>query len=589
MDATTSEKDTHEEQLEALNEVAHELMQAETADEIAQRGVAAVESILGFDISCVRMFNSETNALEIVAMTTEAERLCSSRPAYDLEATHAGKAYRRGEAVSRLVNEEDPDDDSVPPRDLHLPLGDHGVLSVLRSSDCEFAESDVQLAGLLATNLRSALDRAEREQLLRSRQNECIQQREQLETLNRIQSILREIIRALVKAATREEIERTVCERLAGSKLYESAWIGKIDMEWLGDDGMENKVITPQTGSGVDEEFLQAIGRMDISRIEHGTVETAIRTGTVQMLQLIESDLDVGPVEGSTEQATEKTEAIIATPLRHGEQVYGILVVHATREDVINEAAREGFGTLGETIGFAINAVRTKELILSDTVIELEFEITDPRSIVVNLSDQLDCQCQLEGTAPTKGGNFVHYVRIEDTDRSAEDVLEVARAMDNVEEYRIISEHDTGFVLEVIKTESPPRTLLDIGARTRTCIGTNGTAQVIAEAPQGANIREIVNAYQRAYGATLVAKREFDRPVKTADEFSRAADDQLTERQKTAIESAYLAGYYEWPRRSTAEEIADSLDISSSTFHEHLRVAERKLLSALIEHRNSLL
>jgi len=59
--------------------------------------------------------------------------------------------------------------------------------------------------------------------------------------------------------------------------------------------------------------------------------------------------------------------------------------------------------------------------------------------------------------------------------------------------------------------------------------------------------------------------------------------DHLTERQRDVLEAAYEAGYFEWPRESTAEEVADSLDIASPTLHSHLRKAENHILTAFFE------
>jgi len=59
--------------------------------------------------------------------------------------------------------------------------------------------------------------------------------------------------------------------------------------------------------------------------------------------------------------------------------------------------------------------------------------------------------------------------------------------------------------------------------------------------------------------------------------------DELTDRQQEVLRSAYLAGYYEWPRDTTAEQLADQLDIASATLHQHLRRAERNLLDTLLE------
>lgn len=59
-------------------------------------------------------------------------------------------------------------------------------------------------------------------------------------------------------------------------------------------------------------------------------------------------------------------------------------------------------------------------------------------------------------------------------------------------------------------------------------------------------------------------------------------DTLLSERQSEVITAALRAGYYEWPRETDAETLAATLDISHSTFLEHLRKAERQLLTDAI-------
>lgn len=52
----------------------------------------------------------------------------------------------------------------------------------------------------------------------------------------------------------------------------------------------------------------------------------------------------------------------------------------------------------------------------------------------------------------------------------------------------------------------------------------------------------------------------------------------LSQRQSEVIELALEEGYFEWPREIGSEKLADKLGIANSTFLEHLRKAERKLL-----------
>jgi predicted DNA binding protein len=59
--------------------------------------------------------------------------------------------------------------------------------------------------------------------------------------------------------------------------------------------------------------------------------------------------------------------------------------------------------------------------------------------------------------------------------------------------------------------------------------------------------------------------------------------DELTDRQHEVLEAAYRAGYYAWPRESTAEEVAAALDLTGPAFRGHLRKAEYAMLSELFE------
>ena len=58
----------------------------------------------------------------------------------------------------------------------------------------------------------------------------------------------------------------------------------------------------------------------------------------------------------------------------------------------------------------------------------------------------------------------------------------------------------------------------------------------------------------------------------------RASEGLLSDRQAEVINAALDGGYYEWPREKDAESLATELDISHTTFLEHLRKAERTLL-----------
>lgn len=79
-----------------------------------------------------------------------------------------------------------------------------------------------------------------------------------------------------------------------------------------------------------------------------------------------------------------------------------------------------------------------------------------------------------------------------------------------------------------------------------------------------------------AYDADFDIQRITTTPPRNS---SRLPFSELSPRQREAFQLARARGYYEYPRGVTAEALADELDITKTTFLEHLRKAERSLLT----------
>lgn len=57
----------------------------------------------------------------------------------------------------------------------------------------------------------------------------------------------------------------------------------------------------------------------------------------------------------------------------------------------------------------------------------------------------------------------------------------------------------------------------------------------------------------------------------------------LSDRQREAVETGLDAGYYDVPRRTTHETVAERLECAPSTASEHLRKAESKIIQGILE------
>jgi len=88
-------------------------------------------------------------------------------------------------------------------------------------------------------------------------------------------------------------------------------------------------------------------------------------------------------------------------------------------------------------------------------------------------------------------------------------------------------------------------------------------------------IRAIVDGFDEIGTAHL------DRIVQVPD---RPAG--LSKRQYEAVEAALEAGYYDWPRGTDVEQIAADFGVTHPTFLEHLRKAEKKLITAALPSRS---
>ncbi|WP_132057492.1 bacterio-opsin activator domain-containing protein [Halorussus amylolyticus] len=437
---------------------------------------------------------------------------------------------------------------------------------VFESTRTPYYAPDGDLAGTV-TVCRDVTDRKVRERTLES-------QRDELATVNRINEVAREVIRELIAEPNREEIEQAVCDRLVGSELYQVAWVGHPDSS-----ATEQRYAI---GSELSGDLRKTISIADPSSESDEPVPRAYHTGETVVVPNAAAD-DSLPEERRTALLDSGLRSGIAVPIQYGNATYGVLAVGSDRCSAFSERETDAFELLGEVIGFAINAVKHRQLALSDTITELEFRLADSNSFYIAASEELGCPSRLEGVAVGPDGSLLRYDSVSDAD--AQSVLDFAAEWDAVEDVRVVSEHcDRALIEFALSGSSVVLTLSEYGANTVEAVASNGEGRIVAELPTDADVREVVEHVQSVFpGVELAAKHEREREVQTAHEFRQELTDRLTDAQRTALRASYFSGYYEWPRDSTAEEIAESLDIASPTLHEHLRAAQRELLTTFFD------
>jgi len=558
-----------DERLEQLNRASRSLMQAEDRERISAVAVETAERLFDCDVACVRLLDESDSTLRITAATDRAAELRQSRPACDLEQSFAGQAYRQGDVLVRSADSTGALAETPIAASIHLPLGKTGTLTVASTETASFSEVAVEGAKMLAGNVEAALDRAQREQELREQAADLRQRREQLETVNRINSLVHDLVSDLFRASTQADIQQQVCDRLSESALYQNAWIGELSVTGKG--------LSVTAASGVDDESVTAVEKLPVESIADGMIAEALETESVVDDQRY-SVVDKAATAGSPDSV----KAIAVVPIVAKERTFGVLVVNAVHEEAFKAVGTESLGVLGDIVGFALNAVKNRELLLSSEAVQLEFEVSDPKCLAVAVSRELGCRCHIERTVRASDGSYLSYIHFENV--AGENAQTVVESVDSVVDTRLVSDREDGCVVEAKREECGTEAMMEYGATMRRAEAEDGLGSLVIEAPQSADVRRIVDAYtEYNSGSELVAKRDIERPVQTAAEFRNAIENRLTDKQHAAITSAYYSGYYEWPRESNGEEIADSMDIASATLHQHLRSAHRELISAFLD------
>ena len=403
--------------------------------------------------------------------------------------------------------------------------------------------------------------RAERESEIRERER-------QLERTRRINGLLREVDRGLVDANTRADIVETVCDSFVASP-YDGAWVARYD-------GAVGSVECEAAGESVASPFGRADDPDDGPAVDPETVVLrAIDTRAP-------STAAVGPSAAAAVLAdpdpADADRTLVAVPIDYRETVYGALAVYV-RGDVTDEEVSM-LEEVGETVGNGINGAESKRLLYGDNAVELEFEHTDTGDVLVDLSREFGSTVRLEGITPADDGVVTCFLVVEDADPEA--VLGSVAALDAVASARLVSEEADGTLFELGLTDAAAVvTLVELGAKVESFVATGGEGRLVIRAPAGSDLRTFTLGVQSPFpDVSVVAKREIDNEVQSTSSFRRQLEEKLTDRQRDVMETALASGYFEWPRGSTAEEVASSLGIAAPTFHEHLRAGERKLIES---------
>lgn len=422
------------------------------------------------------------------------------------------------------------------------------------------------LLALLEGTATATYVRASKEELLRERERTLERQRAELARLNRLNEVIRKINRTLVRATTRNEVERLVCEQLVAADPHRFAWIGSPDY------GADE--IVPQAWAGIDAGYLQESSFPVDEDTLDGAVETAVVDHEVGLVE------DVSAAAPTTEEHERGFGSVAVIPVVYGTVLYNVLAVYADEPRAFGEV--DVLRELGETIGYAMHNAEQHRRQVDDRAVELSFAVRSDDWVLNSISERLSERVELQGTNVDTDGTVRLFL---ETGNSAE-ASALTDAHENVvEATSITSDAD---LHEVVLEGSTTRDLFcEHRASIRNAYAEDDDARIVVELPGGFEVRTFVDRFADEYGAELIARR--DRPYEPGAIEGWIGDlaDLLTPRQYEVLLTANHSGYFEWPREQSGQEVSDGMGISQPTFHEHLRTGQQRLFSELFDGRSS--
>jgi predicted DNA binding protein len=131
--------------------------------------------------------------------------------------------------------------------------------------------------------------------------------------------------------------------------------------------------------------------------------------------------------------------------------------------------------------------------------------------------------------------------------------------------------------------QCPCECLGSFGCPIHRYVAEDGTLTLVFHATDFEQLQAVMDEFQRRFGGVSV-RSLLQPPLRgTPEERVFVNRGKLTDRQYEVLQTAYEAGYFERPKGANATEVAAMLDISQSTFTEHLVAAQRKILEDVLE------
>lgn len=559
--------------LTALYEATQDLLAAETREAVSSVVVETAADVLEPGGAGIFLFDDAENVLRPTATTGTVTAGTDAAPVGARSgASIVWNTYVSGERTS--TTDPGADETVVVTADvdgsfLAIPLGDHGVFVL---SGWEGRTSDERtggLVGLLATTTEAALDRVAGKAGIRERDRRLAERDARLATYRTMMSLIEAFVELLQRARTRAEIEAELCDRIVDRTDYSFAWIGAVPPD--------EHHLDPRHWAGAERGYLDAVS------LDPAAAEPSVEAATADELVGVDNVADHLRDEDWAGVAVDRGfQSVISVPLSYENTSYGVLSIYGREPGAFDELQRSVFSMIGGATALSITAVETRRGILAGDLVELELVLPEPTTFLRAVAQRSGASVTYRKIRPRSDGTVTVLFGLGDAPVSEilalEDEFIAVESLTHVER-----EGEQLFRARLAGSTIAP-TMLNCGAIPQTLAATADETTAVVRIPRELGVREFLDRVRDRYPETELLTRKDVAAADGIDQSIRKTlAEDLTERQREVLETAYESGFFESPRGTTGVELADLLDISQPTVTHHLREAQRRLFADLFE------
>lgn len=564
------ERREREQTLTSLYRATEQFLAAETPQEVSDVVVETATAVLDLSGIGVFLIDDETSRLSPASGTdtlfsylTDTEEFGPGKTdsivwhSYITGETQCFDDVRQSE---RLAN-EGTDARSV----LAIPLGEHGVFVAAADEIGLFDEQTRPLIRLLATTAEAALDRVIGQADIEERDAELAVRDEEMNRLQERFTLVRQVSGLIRRATAREQLEQDICEMLVDHD--------RVAFAWIGTKSPDSEAPEPSAWAG-DE-----TGYLDSNALAGGDpASQALQTGEPTTVSETTAHLHT---ESWARKALDRGyQSVLAMPLVYDGIPYGVIAVYLSEPDVFDDETRDIAQDIGEMVAFGINSLETRHGALGPTTTGIRVSIGETTTF-------------FNRVAATAGRRIV-YREIHSDDETTRLQFTVPNApVDDI----LALESEFVTVESITRTRRDERDLFQVSVTgdtiLSTVVGCGGVPQRVTTTPDETKVTialssetrrsEFVERLSNYYPDTeLLSTEDWDQYSDSVTLLSQTLEDQLTARQREVLFKAHEHGYFESPRETTGQEIAELLDVSQPTFTHHLREAQRRIFETVL-------